>query len=95
VGVLSAASGITTFLSCTVSGWLAERLSGLRWETPGLTVVNYQVLFVLTGLLRIPALFLLRRIQEPEAWRTSRVIRKALIEFNRRMGLLRYLFPYR
>jgi MFS family permease len=75
VAVLSALSGITTFAATTLSGWLANLLADFRWEFMHLTVVNYQVLFVITGVLRIPALLLLRRIRAPEAKGTREAFR--------------------
>jgi MFS family permease len=86
VAVLSALTGITNFVATILSGWLAEQWEGLRWQIGSLTVVNYQVLFVITGLLRIPGLLFLRRIQEPHARGTRYVIRKMFEELIEQRG---------
>lgn len=94
VAVLAAANGVMTFLACTLSGWMAEKMAGFRLQVLGLSVVHYQVLFILTGLLRIPGLVLLRQVREDRARGTVEVLRRLFIEFNRRVGLGRHIFPY-
>jgi MFS family permease len=93
VAVLSALSGVTNFFAATFSGWLADLFEGVRWQFGSLTVVNYQILFIITGLVRIPGLLLLRRIREPDAEGTGVVIRKVFDGFYRRLILHRPMFP--
>lgn len=87
VAVLSAMSGVTSFIANVLSGWLAEAMEGLHWQIGSLTIVNYQVLFVMTGILRIPALLFLRRIREPDAVTMRVLVRRMFTEFNQRLGL--------
>jgi MFS family permease len=81
VAVVSALTGVTNFVAITFSGWLADQWAGVRWQLGPLTVVNYQLLFVITGLLRIPGILLLRRIHEPSARGTRHVVREMLRDF--------------
>jgi len=62
--VLAAAAGPAVFLAGALSGWAAEALSGLHWQIGMLDVGNYQLLFAASLVLRIPALLLLKGIQE-------------------------------
>lgn len=87
IAILSALTGITNFVATTFSGWLADQWVGVRWQIGPLTVVNYQLLFVVTGLLRVPALLLLRRIHEPAARGTRDVVREMLRDFVELRGL--------
>jgi MFS family permease len=87
VAVLAALSGITSFAANVLSGSLAEAMDGVRWQIGSLTIVNYQILFVMTGLLRIPALLFLRRIREPDAVTMRVLVAKMFAEFNQRVGL--------
>lgn len=93
VALMGALSGVTNFISMILGGWLAHRLDGVHWQFGSLQVINYQVLFVITTLLRIPALLLLRRIREPDAQGTAFVMRKMLTAMNRRIGLGRLISP--
>ena len=92
VAVLSALSGITSFAANLLSGWLAEAMEGVRWQIGSLTIVNYQVLFLMTGILRIPALLFVRRVQEPDAVTTRVLVTKMFAEFNQRIGLTLSMF---
>ena len=87
VAMLAALSGITSFAANVLSGWLAEAMDGVRWQIGSLTIVNYQVLFVMTGILRIPALLFLRRVREPDAVTMRVLVRKMFTEFNQRVNL--------
>jgi MFS family permease len=86
VAVFAAFSGVTHFAGTTLGGWLASEIAGVSWEVWGLPVVNYQILFILTTMLRASALILAYRISEPHATRTREVFRLAFAEINRRMS---------
>ncbi len=92
IAMHAALSGLMNFVASSLGGWLAESLSSIHWHVLGLTVVNYQILFLLTALLRTPGLAILKRIEEPEAKRTGVLVRQVFIEVNRRMGYGRQLF---
>jgi len=94
VAVLAALSGFVNFAASVLSGWLADLLAGLRVELFGFTIVNYTILFLITTLLRVPALLILHRIREPEAVHTREFVRRMFIELNRRIGIGRHIFPY-
>ena len=93
VAVLAALNGIIMFVANTLSGWMAGAMEDLRWQFGSLTVVNYQILFLMTGILRLPALLLLDRIQEPDAVTMRVLVKKMFAEFNRRVGLSWPMFP--
>jgi len=86
VAVMSALSGITSFAANVLSGWLADAMEGVRWQIGSLTLVNYQLLFVMTGLLRVPALLFVRRVHEPDAVTMRVLVAKMFAEFNQRIG---------
>ena len=73
--VFHAAAGPTTFISGALSGWLAEGLAHAHWHSQALPLANYQILFLLSVILRIPTILLMKRIQETKPvtiLRTSR-----------------------
>lgn len=91
VALQAALTGLMNFLASTFGGWLAQLLSPYRWQVGMLTIVNYQILFAATAILRLPSLWLIRRLDEPEAKQTLALIRQAFLEVNRRIGLGRQL----
>jgi hypothetical protein len=58
---MAGVAGPAVFLSGAASGWVADVLSAVHWQFGGLEVANYQFLFVASILMRLPALFLLKR----------------------------------
>ncbi len=65
--VLAAAAGPAVFLSGAAAGWLAELLTDVRWQIGGVPVTNYQLLFAISILMRLPTFFLISRIEESGA----------------------------
>lgn len=95
MAAFSAWSGVMNFLAITFGGWLALRLSNVTFEVVGMALGNYQILFVLTSLLRFPGFALLHRVREVEAVPTVILVRQTFNELNRRLGLGYFLvFPY-
>ena len=76
--VLNAVAGPATFLSLLASGMLAQHLAGFHWVLDSITIGNYQILFLLSVLLRVPTLALLYRIDEPNAHRARQLLRSTL-----------------
>jgi MFS family permease len=87
VAMAAAAGGLISFAASVAGGWLAETMSGWSYRAGIWTFVNYQVLFLLTALLRVPGFLMLRHIQEPGAYHTAVLIRESLVEVNRLMGV--------
>ena len=75
--VLNAVAGPATFLSLLASGMLAQHLAGFQWTMNPMSIGNYQLLFLLSVLLRVPTLALLYRIDEPNARRARHLLRSA------------------
>lgn len=92
VALYSSLNGVITFASALLGGWVAHYLADFHAVWFGIGIVNYQVIFVIESFLRLPGLYLLRRIREPRAVRTAVVMRQAFIEINRRIGLGRQVF---
>ncbi len=88
----SAWSGVMNFVAITLGGWLALRLIGVHIQLGSLPVGNYQLLFILTSILRFPGLFLLRRLREKDAVPTAILVQQTFSELNRRIGLGRHFF---
>jgi MFS family permease len=83
----SAWSGVMNFVAITFGGWLALRLSGFSFRVLGMPFGNYQMLFMLTSLLRFPGFMLLHRVREKDAVPTAILVRQTFNELNRRLGL--------
>jgi MFS family permease len=80
--LFSAATGPATFGSSALSGWLAQYWAADHWQLGRLQFGNYQLLFLLSILLRVPALVLLHRIQEPGASRARDLVRSWFVELR-------------
>jgi predicted MFS family arabinose efflux permease len=93
IALASALSGLVNFGASALGGLVAQALSGWQREFNGLIIVNYQLLFVASTLLRVPGLLLLRRIREPEARHTALLIREAFLEVQRLMLFGKQLLP--
>ncbi len=91
VALQAALSGVMNFMASSFGGWIAHALVSVHWQWGSLTIVNYQILFTLTALLRVPGIFLLSRVDEPRAKRTAVLVRQAFIEINRRLGFGRQI----
>ena len=88
----AALSGVVNFLASLCGGWLAHRMGSTMVDLFGITLGNYQLLFLLTSAMRVPGLFLLRRIHEPGAKSSLVMVRQGFLEINRRLGLGRQIF---
>jgi hypothetical protein len=87
-------NGVVAFFASVASGWLAQAMEGVHWHFGSLTMINYQILFVMTGLLRIPGLFFLSRVREPEAEPTRVLVRDFLLRMYRAISGAREMLPW-
>lgn len=62
--LFSACTAPATFLSSTLGGLLAQHWAGIKWQIFGLALGNYQLLFLLSLPLLVPAFVLLAGIDE-------------------------------
>lgn len=72
--LLNGATGPAAFLSAALSGWLAQHLASLHWRFGLLDIANYQLLFALSILLRIPTLFQIDRIDDTRDHAISKTV---------------------
>lgn len=84
--VLVSVAGPAVFLSGAVSGWVSDVLVSVHWTFGTLEISNYQLLFVASVILRLPAFFLLERIHEPDAQGMRDMVRGVLRRINLRTG---------
>ena len=61
--VMAGAVGPAVFLAGAAGGWAAEQLASLRWRIGGLDIGHYQLLFLASIALHVPALGLLRMLR--------------------------------
>jgi len=73
--VNSIVAGIGGFCGPFLAAWVVHSLADWRWQIGPIVLINYHVLFILSSLLRIFCVPLARRIHEPQARRTSEVLR--------------------
>jgi MFS family permease len=83
----AAMSGVVNFAASVCGGWLAQIWGDAEVALGGLSLGNYQLLFLLTTAVRLPGIALIGRIREPDAKPSAVLIRQAFIEINRRIGL--------
>jgi MFS family permease len=64
LGMYTMTTGLAVFLGSLTGGWLANLWHGVRLEFLGFSIVNFQILFVLSSLLRVMTLPLALRLKE-------------------------------
>ncbi len=83
----SALTGLANFVAMIFGGWLAQSFASFNFHFLGQVWINYHILFALTLILRIAALPLIDKLEEPEAKSVSRMIRWLFLIINRHLGL--------
>ncbi|MFO1530791.1 MAG: MFS transporter [Kiritimatiellia bacterium] len=73
----AAISGLANFFAGIAGGKIAHALGGMTLEWRGLHLNHYQMVFLLSILVRIPGLFLLLGIHDPSAQPLGRLVRGA------------------
>ncbi len=82
-----ALTGLVTFGAMTLGGFLAQQLAKVTFNWGGFLMVNYQILFIVTLVLRTLALPLVNRLEEPGA-KTMQVLVASMFHFiPRQIGL--------
>lgn len=66
--IFSTITGICGFISSILGGFIAQILENFRFEFLGQTFVNFHILFLGTSLFRFLSIFLLKKVQEKEAY---------------------------
>ena len=79
------------FLTSGLGGILAPWLTSVHFEWIGLLFNNYQILFFLSAMLRVPSLLLLLRISEPTATRTYVLVWRGFIPLDRTISFGRHI----
>jgi MFS family permease len=87
----AALSGVSTFVASSLAGLLAVYLSGFALEFLNWQFTHYQVIFILSAVLRVPAFFMVSHLHDPGAKHSMVLVRQAFIEVNRWLGLGRQL----
>lgn len=94
LAVQATLNGFMNFLASGLGGVLALWLASVHFEWNGLLFNNYQILFFLSAMLRVPSLLLLLRISEPTATRTYVLVRRAFIPLDRTLSFGRHILAY-
>ena len=91
LAVQATLNGFMNFLASGLGGVLALWLASVHFEWNGLLFNNYQILFFLSAMLRVPSLLFLLRISEPTATRTYVLVRRAFIPLDRTISFGRHI----
>jgi len=87
LAVYSALTGIINFMAMISGGLIAQALAPIHFVLLGKTIVNYHILFALTFVMRLLAIPLINKLEEPEAKPVSRMIRWIFLTINRYLSL--------
>jgi len=90
--VIYSMSGLANFLASMAGGWIAHLLRDVALPIGSLLLNNYQIMFLIGAVLRLPGLFLLRNVREPGAHKTVHMIRQAWQGIDRRLTFGRQIF---
>jgi MFS family permease len=74
ISAVTALSGIFAGLSVIAAGWFLRQCSSVRIEVAGMTWNAYQILFLVSMLLRMESAVIVRRIREPRSSGTGVVV---------------------
>ncbi|PKK83778.1 MAG: hypothetical protein CVT49_07095 [candidate division Zixibacteria bacterium HGW-Zixibacteria-1] len=66
LAMFSVVTGLAFFMSSIIGGILAESWHHIHWPIMGQTIVNYHILFVISGLMRLIAAFFIMTFHEPK-----------------------------
>ncbi|MCX7995589.1 MAG: MFS transporter [candidate division WOR-3 bacterium] len=72
--VFSTITGICGFLSSLLGGFIAQILEDFKFEFLGQRFVNFHILFLWTSFFRFLSVFLLKKVQEKEAYPTFQTL---------------------
>lgn len=92
LAVHSALTGITNFAAMIIGGWIAQSLAPVRLVFLGKELINYHFLFGLTLVLRLAAIPLLKKMEEPEAKSLGIMIRQIMLTLHRYVALGQAIF---
>lgn len=87
LAVYAAMTGIVNFIAMIIGGFLAQQLSSIMVNFMGHSLINYHFLFLLTLILRIAAIPLVDKLEEPEAKTIGVMIRRIFLTINRHLSL--------
>jgi len=94
LAMFSVVTGLAFFASSLLGGVIAEALSSVRWKIGAQTIINYHVLFAVSGLMRIGAAFLMLTFHEPKEKGLPVMIQFMGYAFLKRLSGGRHMFPW-
>jgi MFS family permease len=87
LAAVAAINGLVLFLASALGGVIAQHLSDFRFVFKGQTLVNFHVLFVISGVGRIFGLLFLKKLFEPKSRPTKEMIEEMGDSFFNRVPL--------
>ena len=87
LAAVAAINGLILFLASALGGVIAQHLSDFRFDFKGQTLVNFHVLFVISGIGRIFGLLFLKKLFEPKSRPTREMIEEMGDSFFNRVPL--------
>lgn len=92
LAVHSALTGMVNFAAMIIGGWIAQSLAPVRLVFLGKELINYHFLFGLTLALRLAAIPLLKKLEEPEAKSLGVMVRQIMLTLHRYVALGQAIF---
>jgi MFS family permease len=93
LAVFSVVSGVGFFVASLLGGMLAESWSDIHWMIGGQQIINYHLLFGLSGVLRLLAAFMFASLRESHATRFPIMMQFMGYSFLKWFSLGRQIFP--
>ena len=94
LAMFSVITGVGFFAASLIGGILAEHWGSIHWSVGPQTVVNYHILFAISGVLRLAAALLIMSFHEPAAARLPIMVQFMGDAVVRRLSVARHIFPW-
>ena len=94
LSVFSVVSGLGFFAASIIGGVVCQSLSGFKWQIGHQTIVNYQVMFTISAVLRLATAFIVLQFHEPREKRLPIMIQFMGYSVLKKLSVGRQLFPW-
>lgn len=94
LSVFSVVSGLGFFVASIIGGAICQSISSFRWHIGYQTIVNYQIMFLISAVLRLSTAFMVLQFHEPREKRLPIMIQFMGYSVLKKLSVGRQLFPW-
>lgn len=94
LSVFSVVTGLGFFIASIIGGIICQSLSDFRWQIGNQTIINYHLMFLISGILRLGTAFMVLQFHEPREKRLPIMIQFMGYSVLKKLSVGRQLFPW-